>query len=511
MIPSSYDWNRYTIQDPVHGSIRYGPIEKLIIDHPLFQRLHGLRQNSLLYLVFPSANHTRFDHSVGVMHLAGQFLDSILKNQRTILEKGEKRRVREVDYRVDDRRIKKTVKRLEGDAYPKLVVRVAALLHDTGHGPFSHLFDRFFPSISFVKNLIGNSSPVYRSIARALVRISTTRELQHEMMSCLIATYMANDIGGDLRNLGIEPPLLAKDVCAVIDSRLRPSNKLSETNSYNVSRLLHEVISSSIDADRMDYLLRDSRMCGVNYGLYDPDRILKSLCMYEDGPTGLAHIGIRYSGLGALEDLLISRYQMHSQIYGHKTNRACAVMLDEIHDRLKGSGWNWYESCSTIDDLLETFWNLTDSSLVEKIRRERDTQVGALLRQLMERKLVKRTFEERVPKSGKGSKQGAEARGRWREHRERMREKDIPFMEDRFEIKGLGLNHRKETLKVLRKHPQEGYYLVHELSEFSALVKYLPSKEVIYRNYCFAPQVSSSKRLVPRNARPRGAPVPKET
>lgn len=84
MIVREYDSGRHTIQDPIHGAITFGRIERAIIDHGLFQRLHGLRQNSLLYLIFPSANHTRFDHSIGVMCLAEKFLAAVIKNQEQI-------------------------------------------------------------------------------------------------------------------------------------------------------------------------------------------------------------------------------------------------------------------------------------------------------------------------------------------------------------------------------------------------------------------------------------------
>ena len=89
---SDYEFTRHTIQDPIHGGITFGRIERALIDHRLFQRLHGLRQNSLLYLIFPSANHTRFDHSVGVMHLAGKFLEAVLNNQKKICQAGSSRK-----------------------------------------------------------------------------------------------------------------------------------------------------------------------------------------------------------------------------------------------------------------------------------------------------------------------------------------------------------------------------------------------------------------------------------
>lgn len=105
---SDYEFTWHTIQDPIHGGITFGKIERALIDHRLFQRLHGLRQNSLLYLIFPAANHTRFDHSVGVMHLAGKFLEAVVNNQRKICKAGESRRIPQDLYRVDDKGIRDT-------------------------------------------------------------------------------------------------------------------------------------------------------------------------------------------------------------------------------------------------------------------------------------------------------------------------------------------------------------------------------------------------------------------
>ncbi|CUS34742.1 HD domain protein (fragment) [Candidatus Nitrospira nitrificans] len=127
---SDYDFTRHTIQDPIHGGITFGRIERTLIDHRLFQRLHGLRQNSLLYLIFPSANHTRFDHSVGVMHLAGKFLDAVLSNQRKICKAGSGRQTFQGPYRLDDHGITETFRVLGDDQYFRLLLRMAALFHD---------------------------------------------------------------------------------------------------------------------------------------------------------------------------------------------------------------------------------------------------------------------------------------------------------------------------------------------------------------------------------------------
>ena len=120
----NYNFKRFIIQDPIHGAITFGKIEGEIINHQFFQRLHGLRQNSLLYLVFPSANHTRFDHSLGVMCLAEEFFESIIHNQREICRKGKKRTKFEKKYRVDNLDILETIDELSTNQYYKLIVRL---------------------------------------------------------------------------------------------------------------------------------------------------------------------------------------------------------------------------------------------------------------------------------------------------------------------------------------------------------------------------------------------------
>lgn len=317
---SDYEFARHTIQDPIHGGVTFGRIERVLIDHRLFQRLHGLRQNSLLYLVFPSANHTRFDHSIGVMHLAGKFLEAVLSNQKKICEAGISRQILQDPYRVDDHGINETFKVLASDQYFMLLLRMAALFHDIGHGPLSHLFDKFFPSVRRVAELTKNTEYDFVNPALASVKAELTDEpVPHEVISCIVATRVLLDSKDELDRIGFNASDVAKDVCSIIDYRIAPSKQVQGT-PYGVQRLFHDILSSDLDIDRMDYLLRDSHMCGVNYGLYDPDRILKSMCAYARTDSAQLRICVRYSGSGALEDLLFSRYQMHAQIYGHKTN-----------------------------------------------------------------------------------------------------------------------------------------------------------------------------------------------
>ena len=416
MANQDYDFERYTIQDSIHGAITFGVIEKAIIDHPLFQRLHGLRQNSLLYLIFPSANHTRFDHSVGVMCLVDKFLAAILKNQRHICNTGTSRPSFQDSYRVDDDAISSAFQQISDNMYYRIMLRTAALLHDIGHGPLSHLFDKFFPSWTEMKDFTGD--PDYDHIQRRLQAVSVedpSEPIRHEVLSCVLATRVILDCTSQINSCGIDQNKMVRDVCAVIDDKVEPTGQL-QVGMYNARALFHDILSSDIDVDRMDYLLRDSKMCGVNYGLYDPDRILKSMCAYARVSDKCLRVGVRYSGLGALEDLLVSRYQMHGQIYGHKTNRACNAMLQHIRERLKEIKWKWYQAANSITDLLNTISGLTDQKFIQMLlERDIDDGQGKVMeiakKLFIERKLYRRVYEGRsLPNDGES---GSSAKQRW--------------------------------------------------------------------------------------------------
>jgi len=503
MIVDNYDFSGWTAQDPIHGAINFGSIEKDIIDHSLFQRLHRLRQNALLYLIFPAANHTRFDHSMGVMCLADKFLQAIIKNQEKICKAGLSRTVYQDDYRVDDAEVKTIIAQLSGDPYYKISLRAAALFHDIGHGPLSHLFLNFFPSFEEMKHLTNNDE--YRHIYTRLLKESLAQQpVDHEILSCVIATRVLGDISDKLKAHGIEPNKMAQDVCSIIDEHVEPSQYLTQ-HPYKLSALLHDIISNDIDADRMDFLLRDSHMCGVNYGLYDPDRILRSMCAYARTDTRELRVGVRNSGVGALEDFLFSRYQMYSQIYAHKTNRACYAMLMKIKERLDEVNWSWHSSCSTIDQLLDRFKSFSDHAFMEELRNK-DTDYGAakikeITEKLFEeRKLVKRVYEERisvqVTASESGGNEQDKSKYRFERFKENLTKKGIEFISDTFVNKGPKINDASFYLRVLKKDPVRGYYLVHELRNLSTVAKYLPEKEYTFRVFCKHRYVSSAKETL---------------
>lgn len=265
----------YEIRCPVHGFIEIDEWERDIINHPTFQRLRRIRQLGLTDYVYPGAMHTRFEHSLGVMHVATQLYDAIVKRSKELL-------VAELNY--ND----------EGLSRHRRVVRLAALLHDVGHSPFSHASEELFPKRASVKG----------------------EHLTHEDYSAaIIRTHFRELIEGHA--LGKNFAIRADDVAALIDG-----------STQNPALLFwREVISGQMDADRMDYLLRDSYHLGVQYGRYDLDRLLNTVCAIlgtrQEQEKNLAmRVGVQEGGWHALESLILARYYMFTQVYFHPTRMA---------------------------------------------------------------------------------------------------------------------------------------------------------------------------------------------
>lgn len=236
------------ITDPIHRYIRFTELEREIIDTPVFQRLRKIRQLAGAHLVYPSAQHTRFEHSLGTMHLAG------LAGQ-TLLDKGY---IEKKDQ-------------LEG-------LRLAALLHDIGHGPFSHLFEEV---------LIGRgmSTSSHENMGKKIIRETIIKD--------------------KLEKYGYDS-----------DSICNLSFGESPIMFYN------EIIAGGLSSDIMDYLPRDSFFTGVEYGKIDYYRLISSFEVLSNG-----HLGINKSAINSLESMLISRFQMFKAVYFHKTVRSAEVML----------------------------------------------------------------------------------------------------------------------------------------------------------------------------------------
>ena len=236
----------YVIKDSVHGNIKLTDLERQLVDSREMQRLRGIKQLALTNLVYPGANHTRFEHSLGTAHLTGQICESIGLDEGISTE-----------------------------------LRVAALLHDIGHGAFSHESDYF------LKKYLGES---HESIAKK-----------------------------KLETGGIAEPLEKEGLGG------------SRIASLLMGKGLGTVIASGIGSDRMDYLLRDSYYTGVAYGVIDSERLIQTMSLSKD------MIVLEEGGFEAAESLLLARFMMFSTVYSHHAVRIASAMLERAMELGIGS------------------------------------------------------------------------------------------------------------------------------------------------------------------------------
>ncbi|HXW36710.1 MAG TPA: HD domain-containing protein [Nitrososphaerales archaeon] len=303
------------IRDPIHGYIDVTEVEREIIDSPFLQRLRRIHQLAGAYLVYPGATHTRFEHVLGAMNFAGQLANSI-----------------SAGFELDD-----------DDAQE---IRLAALLHDVGHGPFSHMFDEV---------------------------LSTLKGLTHEDASQdIIKRSEINDI---LEKHGFS----ARSV-----SRLAVGKKDGPS-------FMNEIIAGGLSADLMDYLLRDSYFTGVEYGRVDVHRVINSVCVIDN------HLAIDQASIPAFEAMLLARYQMFTNVYFHRTVRAAQLML--VHAMQLADGELHLTDISDPEDYL----TLTDEAVLERLTRlspssRQNSEARALALDFRGRHLVKCVYEEAVRK-----------------------------------------------------------------------------------------------------------------
>lgn len=247
----------HEMRDPIHGFIKLSEKEKKLIDTPVFQRLRRIRQLAMTFLVYPGAVHTRFDHSIGVMHIAGRICTKLQELNST-----------KICHEDIDR------------------VRLAALLHDVGHGPFSHVSE----------HLLKKYAPADTDTGQVLEKI-------HEKITVDI---IRSD--PQIKNI------LKNDCEFVIDMiQGKPTRDWQR-----------DIVSSELDADKMDYLLRDSYFAGVKYGAYDLEKLIESCYIADRRETPLA---ISSKGIYALEQLLLARYHMTQQVYWHRVSLISNEMI----------------------------------------------------------------------------------------------------------------------------------------------------------------------------------------
>jgi HD superfamily phosphohydrolase len=298
------------ITDPIHKFIRFTELEKKIIDSNVFQRLRRIKQLAGAHLVYPGAQHSRFEHSLGTMHvagLAGEHLFSMgVIDKESIQE-----------------------------------LRVASLLHDIGHGPFSHLFEEAL-------KVSGNGN--------------------HETLGAKIICQ--TEIGDILSDYGFSPKAISE---------------ISFGNSK--IKFKNEIISGSLSSDLMDYLPRDGFFTGVEYGKVDYNRIINSFRV-----TDSKSLALDISSFYSFESMMISRFEMFRAVYFHKTVRSAEVML--LHSILLSA-----DTLNLKGLTLTDYLRLTDESIICSISSSQNNKAAReMISNYLDRKLLKCVYERFIRK-----------------------------------------------------------------------------------------------------------------
>ncbi|MFX0106785.1 MAG: HD domain-containing protein [Candidatus Hodarchaeota archaeon] len=303
------------INDPIHGFIGLTDLEAKIINSEPYQKLRRIKQLSGAYFVYPTAEHSRFGHCIGAMFVSGMMGQRLLS--------------------------------MMGLGEDKLhEVRLAGLLHDIGHGPFSHVYEEL---------------------------LIEERGLNHEDVTEWI--IKESEIGDLLEDGGISK----KRIADLVRGRRK-------TKSDSV---VSSIAAGQVDADKMDYLIRDSFYCGVNYGLIDIHRLINSL---EISDEYLLEFDL--AARGALEAFLVARYEMFLNVYYHKTVRSVEIMLVRLM-----SAANEVLGLTSFKTPKE-FLALDDMSLISRLRRidptesESASEALEMVQKLDSRILYKSVFEK---------------------------------------------------------------------------------------------------------------------
>lgn len=357
-----------SVVDPIHGLIRMTKEEHDLMNSRVFQRLRGIKQNGLLHLIFPSATHTRFEHSLGVMFVADSVLQALYFNSGVEQQKplSNKKlpdpRSAELGLAVDFARVEPAV--LTGIFR---IARLAALVHDMGHGPLSHTFDKFAPDCAKVQRLLAADElkrlePLRGALFGEVKTDGKRYPIEHEAMSCLMFCWHWSTSEGD--NDEWIPLAVAAAVLGRKRVRTIPEEIPERLRKW--MPLIQDLISSApVDADRLDYVERDSRSCGVNYGSYDRHRLLKSALCYHSEAGGF-RLGWKLSGLRAVEVFLQARFQMFAQVYYHKTNGALHEMIDEIRETLSKGDYELFPA-ETVQELIDGYCRENDDSFLRML------------------------------------------------------------------------------------------------------------------------------------------------
>jgi putative nucleotidyltransferase with HDIG domain len=321
----------FRIRDPIHNFVVLPDGFVPLLNTRVLQRLRRIRQLAMADLVYPGALHTRFDHTLGVTHVAGQMAEQL-------------------EIKGDDLRL----------------VQLAALLHDIGHGPFSHV----------------SESSLGRFADHGTLREDQKGEKIHELVT-------ANIIEKDEE---LRRALGAYSVENIVTLLGKGTDR----------RILKQVVSGPLDADKQDYLLRDSRFCGVQYGMFDLHQMQRSLVTVGD--DGEEELMIAQDGVHAVEQFVLAKYYMTANVYRHRVRLITDTMIGRaIKLGIESDGllqMNRLYRFNNTDDFVRNYLAWDDFRFLETFcplhEAPPGAKSGAMLRRLRERNLLKQVFTEEI-------------------------------------------------------------------------------------------------------------------
>lgn len=284
------------IRDPVHGYIKLTDSEFELIQLPVFIRLHKVRQSSMAYLTYPGSLTSRFEHLVGAMYMGSKIITQILSQL-------EPDNFKKLFPKFGEKDVELLIKS----------IRLACLFHDLGHGPFSHAGEKIMmgatpqAEIEEAKKLLGENPAIHEYFSYKLIHTDE------------VSVILNKD---DKRLLDASSSFIIKN----------PTSQIAKDNERGFA-VLRKVVSGQLDADRMDYLMRDSLMAGVTYGEIDSDRVIMNMEIRPD-KRGKYELAIHDRALGAVEDMLDARFKMYKWLYQHHAVVAADVLLEKAVEQL---------------------------------------------------------------------------------------------------------------------------------------------------------------------------------
>jgi HD superfamily phosphohydrolase len=434
------------VRDVIHGPIELYPWEIAVVDAPAFQRLRNIKQLGFSEFAYPCAVHNRYIHSIGAAHLAGTAFQAIFKNHFFSSQ--------EIYH------------------HYYYLARVSALLHDIGHGPFSHAIEHAMPPVAKL------------GLPPEVSGKDLKRQASHEdyTLKIILESSLTPVLEKCFSKFGITPWHIA----CVMNLSLKEKDDFFQDRGVSFRKVLHQIISSEMDADRMDYLQRDSYFTGVSYGKFDANWLLTNLSVFIDNTNKIktAHLALSDRAIYTFEDFLLSRYHMFLMVYLHHKS----VCYEKMMERYLHS-----ETCSfTVPDDVEAYIRCDDSVVYEHLRKDapRNDWAERILRRRHYKVAVE--WHESVGDPGKSK--------RATEFKAKLKDKGIDYFEA---ASGKGLSNYVKPNLGSRESDEETTIFVETYDRLSGEVNFRPLEEFteIFRKY--AQEKSIYRIYVPENAKIR--------